>query len=757
MSQQQQRTSRAESIDHLDLHFVTEDERQQHTYLSAITEPDSFFQSEDDDEDEIQVATPVVEPVPPPCQKRRTSRATRNTSSSSSASNKNSNSNSNSRRKSRQYYRFSVLSKETSACSTRSNGSIYSTFAAYASPETQNLREPSTSASTQSGDIQQAWMAHGPQQQRHKDNPSDSSIQSIDVSSPSSVVSVSQPRTPLPSNSSSETDLSGTRTHEEHDSVSLAATHLWANDGHVCAPQDVAEWMGTNDPYRASVLEDYMQRFEFHNDRLDRAFRKLCRKLYFKAEAQQMDRIIEAFARRYHACNPEHTLLQNSDIIYAISYSLLLLNTDLHVVRENHRKMTRHKFVRHTLETVYRLAHGQESTAVRFREAFPMSESILSALSTASNMTSFWPRRSYSWRSIGSVVDESKMDDKAESSARPQRMWLAELEELLKELYGTIRAQQIEQAELPKRTEPIKVVRRKPGKIRLSAINYQQQEQQRLKMIEGAATENLVQDGAATVPTTESNYSLPPTPMPSPPVCTHVQPMREGVLMRKHIMESSDRKAKLRHWQACFVRVQDGTLEMQPTADKDKRRSMLLWSRRHDTESVDLNHALASNISPPIAQNKRHPHVLSLQTASGAVWLLEAPDLFTVLEWVATCNYWAALLSKEPLQGGVSNIDYGWSPGVAGDVPDWTAPMPCAVPSTLPKDQQCAALKQYANSLHRELEEHRQLKGLIDEKFCSRASSLSRARALANWDRKTQYLMHEMIKIRTYCDILDRV
>ena len=30
-------------------------------------------------------------------------------------------------------------------------------------------------------------------------------------------------------------------------------------------------------------------------------------------------------------------------------------------------------------------------------------------------------------------------------------------------------------------------------------------------------------------------------------------------------------------------------------------------------------------------------------------------------EWVSTCNYWAARQSKEPLAGGVSNMEYGWN------------------------------------------------------------------------------------------------
>lgn len=31
------------------------------------------------------------------------------------------------------------------------------------------------------------------------------------------------------------------------------------------------------------------------------------------------------------------------------------------------------------------------------------------------------------------------------------------------------------------------------------------------------------------------------------------------------------------------------------------------------------------------------------------------------MEWVSTCNYWAARQSREPLSGGVSNMEYGWS------------------------------------------------------------------------------------------------
>lgn len=64
-----------------------------------------------------------------------------------------------------------------------------------------------------------------------------------------------------------------------------------------------------------------MENFYFSDMRLDSAFRKLCSKLYFKAEAQQIDRILESFANRYWDCNEEclfgsagNAILNNHDL-----------------------------------------------------------------------------------------------------------------------------------------------------------------------------------------------------------------------------------------------------------------------------------------------------------------------------------------------------------------------------------------------------------------------------------------------------------
>jgi hypothetical protein len=47
-----------------------------------------------------------------------------------------------------------------------------------------------------------------------------------------------------------------------------------------------------------------MDNFDFKGLRLDHAFRRLCGKLYLKAETQQVDRILDQFSQRYWECNP---------------------------------------------------------------------------------------------------------------------------------------------------------------------------------------------------------------------------------------------------------------------------------------------------------------------------------------------------------------------------------------------------------------------------------------------------------------------
>ncbi|KAI8373101.1 Sec7 domain-containing protein [Radiomyces spectabilis] len=130
------------------------------------------------------------------------------------------------------------------------------------------------------------------------------------------------------------------------------ADKLWSEDETTIKLEKIAAYLGRFDPFCHNVLQLYLEKFDFTHMSLDDAFRKLCDKLYFKAEAQEIDRILESFARRYWECN-HHSLFGNADIVYAVTYSMMLLNTDLHIVHgSGHIRMTRSEFCQNTMRTV---------------------------------------------------------------------------------------------------------------------------------------------------------------------------------------------------------------------------------------------------------------------------------------------------------------------------------------------------------------------------------------------------------------------
>jgi hypothetical protein len=154
-----------------------------------------------------------------------------------------------------------------------------------------------------------------------------------------------------------------------------------------------------------------------------------------------------------------------------------------------------------------------------------------------------------------------------------------------------------------------------------------------------------------------------------------------------------------------------------------------------------------------------------LTLASGAVYFFQAGTEELVNEWVQTCNYWAARQSKEPLAGGVSNMDYGWNrvsdvlqPGRAAsddesvrgvrdftdtasvrsarsnhsrfsrkdvaatmrigsprsdrtNLAEWKPPLAPSIASTHDEETQLEALKKHVATLTRDLQEHNELRG----------------------------------------------
>ena len=75
------------------------------------------------------------------------------------------------------------------------------------------------------------------------------------------------------------------------------------------------------------------------------ALRFLLLHLPLPKEQGSIYRLLEVFARHYHASNP--TLLDSADQIHILCYSILMLNTDVWNAN-NKTKMTKEQYVRNT-------------------------------------------------------------------------------------------------------------------------------------------------------------------------------------------------------------------------------------------------------------------------------------------------------------------------------------------------------------------------------------------------------------------------
>ncbi|CAG8632993.1 2680_t:CDS:10, partial [Dentiscutata erythropus] len=100
-----------------------------------------------------------------------------------------------------------------------------------------------------------------------------------------------------------------------------------------------------HDVFHEAVLRTYMETFNFRNDPIDIALRKFLLDCYLPKETQQIDRVMEAFAKRYHECNPD--VFASSDVAYVLAFAMLMLHTDA-FNKSVKRKMTKDEFVNNT-------------------------------------------------------------------------------------------------------------------------------------------------------------------------------------------------------------------------------------------------------------------------------------------------------------------------------------------------------------------------------------------------------------------------
>ncbi|CAO2829540.1 unnamed protein product [Amaranthus hypochondriacus] len=105
----------------------------------------------------------------------------------------------------------------------------------------------------------------------------------------------------------------------------------------------VGDFLGNHDEFCVQVLHEFAQTFDFQDMNLDTALRLFLETFRLPGEAQKIQRVLEAFSERYYE-QTSH-ILANKDAAFVLSYSLIMLNTDLHNVQVK-KKMTEEDFIR---------------------------------------------------------------------------------------------------------------------------------------------------------------------------------------------------------------------------------------------------------------------------------------------------------------------------------------------------------------------------------------------------------------------------
>lgn len=149
---------------------------------------------------------------------------------------------------------------------------------------------------------------------------------------------------------------------------------------------------------------------------------------------------------------------------------------------------------------------------------------------------------------------------------------------------------------------------------------------------------------------------------------------------------------------------------------------------------------------PSPGYDRRRAHVFAVQFPDGGVYLFQTSNRIQCREWAATCNYWAARKSKQPLAGGVCNIEYGWGECLDDEQVDqdpdsillceWHPPASPLISSTFDEQDQHMTMKRHLSSLSQELDTHNEVKCKILRKVCTYWGCISKA-SLTNSTRQS--------------------
>ncbi|EGC32816.1 hypothetical protein DICPUDRAFT_8073, partial [Dictyostelium purpureum] len=109
--------------------------------------------------------------------------------------------------------------------------------------------------------------------------------------------------------------------------------------------QAIGEYLGDGDDFNLQVLHSFVDQLDFAGLDFDIALRKFLMHFRLPGEAQKIDRMMEKFAQQFFNHNPDNKVFVNSEAVYVLAFSVIMLNTDAHNPNIK-KKMTKQEFLR---------------------------------------------------------------------------------------------------------------------------------------------------------------------------------------------------------------------------------------------------------------------------------------------------------------------------------------------------------------------------------------------------------------------------
>lgn len=473
------------------------------------------------------------------------------------------------------------------------------------------------------------------------------------------------------------------------------------------------------DRFHEKTLKYFIKNFDFRNVEIDEALRILCNKIVITGETQQIDRILAQFSKHFFKSNPlRQEIFVNEDVTHSIVYSLVLLNTDLHIVYNDNpnKKMTKKEFLKNTMTLLESMAKFEsvppKPSQIKRKSAFIPSTKAYDSppLEYAHFNTSSLPRNF-------SEYQESK-----------QKRWKRQMEQLLGELYNSIKSRKILQktaggiddsSSAHSVEPPSSIVNGQNGDTKIQSL-FGSSDKSSLSSMKGLINKGKIRKGKEanlyrSLPTLNASdtasynsfndnksfdkislftKSTNILNMNNKSLTANI--VQKGALSRKHYLEPGKQRARDRRWSkshcalfvdpelssqgVCELRIwlestSTSALKKKSTTNKDFDNLFEMTANEEDIESQNLPylnhnyheilpiaHSVTSVVKNYTSFNyTTRKNVFSLKLSNGSTYLFEAADEDAMKTWVNALNFWAARKSKEPLRGAMGNMEYGWN------------------------------------------------------------------------------------------------